>query len=61
MAIIVERTPELLLALTLGAARLDARAAELATCPKCHDRPERHTRAAAQLRQLYKQLSEDET
>lgn len=60
MAIIVERTPELVLALTLGAARMDVRVVELASCPRCHDRPERYTRAAATLRALLAQLMEDE-
>lgn len=60
MAIIVERTPEIVLALTLGAARLDVRAVELASCPRCHDRPERYTCAAMALRTLLDQLLEDD-
>lgn len=60
MAIIVEYTPELLLALALGAGRLDVRSVELANCPRCQDRPERYTRAAATLRDLINQLEESE-
>lgn len=45
-------SPGLLRALTLGAAQCDKRAAELASCKRCHQRPELYTDAAAALRDL---------